>query len=390
MRIIGANAVQLAACLTLNARLRGGIRAEETAKPCMSSVSGTVPELVVFDLDACLWDKEMFQMDTVPEAGDTVRGELNSRGQGVKGVRSGSETISLHAGALVALQEHADGRHPGMRVALASSAVPRSVERAALTVRPLADSAGWDTRLQASTAPRTLEERFRRLDTSGSLLWCCRRPAPLTPLTPLTPLLCTLCTLAAQDTPFAEQVGRATLRLLEVLPGLTVWELLMRDWEGRDVNQIGRQPPLSANKAASHVRCAATPWALASQTCTCTCTCTCTRHRRLTRACTCTRHRYHLCTRTRHGCRTCLCTCICMLLQFPRLKEASGVGYDRMLFFDDCNWCVHAYCMHTCVQACARLHACTCTCTCMCTCTCTCTCTYTCTCVYVYAHSCQG
>ena len=50
----------------------------------------------------------------------------------------------------------------------------------------------------------------------------------------------------------AGQVGRAALQLLEVVPGLTVWQLLMRDWEGRDVNQIGRQPPLSSNKAASH------------------------------------------------------------------------------------------------------------------------------------------
>ena len=50
----------------------------------------------------------------------------------------------------------------------------------------------------------------------------------------------------------AVQVGRAALQLLEVVPGLTVWQLLMRDWEGRDVNQIGRQPPLSSNKAASH------------------------------------------------------------------------------------------------------------------------------------------
>ena len=50
----------------------------------------------------------------------------------------------------------------------------------------------------------------------------------------------------------AEQVGRATLKLLEVVPGLTVWDLLMKDWDGRDVNQIGRQPPLSSNKATSH------------------------------------------------------------------------------------------------------------------------------------------
>ena len=52
-------------------------------------------------------------------------------------------------------------------------------------------------------------------------------------------------------------------------------DLLMRDWDGRDVNQIGRQPPLSSNKAETH---------------------------------------------------------------FPRLREATGVTFDEMLFFDDCNW----------------------------------------------------
>ena len=49
-----------------------------------------------------------------------VLGDLNGRGEGVRGVRSGSDTIALHAGGLIALQEHADGLHPGMRVALAS------------------------------------------------------------------------------------------------------------------------------------------------------------------------------------------------------------------------------------------------------------------------------
>jgi len=84
---------------------------------------------------------------------------------------------------------------------------------------------------------------------------------------------------SSADTPFAEQIGRATLQMLEVLPGLTVWDLVVgRDWDGKDVNQIGRQPPLSSNKAASH---------------------------------------------------------------FPRLKEMTGIRYDRMLFFDDCNWGDH-------------------------------------------------
>ena len=159
------------------------------------------PELVVFDLDACLWDKEMYEMTAIPD-GRTTTGDLNGRGEGVTGVYSGSDLIALYSGSLVALQEHADNKYPGMKIALASSA----------------------------------------------------------------------------DTPFAEKVGRATLKILEVVPGVTVWDLLMRDWDGKDVNQIGRQPPLSSNKAASH---------------------------------------------------------------FPRIQELTGISYSKMLFFDDCNWGNH-------------------------------------------------
>mmetsp|Transcript_20298 Transcript_20298/g.28247 ORF Transcript_20298/g.28247 Transcript_20298/m.28247 type:complete len:251 (+) Transcript_20298:148-900(+) len=161
------------------------------------------PELVVFDLDACLWDKEMYEMTAIPKDTDVIKGDLNGRGEGVVGVMSGRQQISLHAGSLTALQEHADAtKYPGMKIALASSA----------------------------------------------------------------------------DTPFAEQVGRATLKLLEVVPGTTIWDLLMRDWDNQDVNQIGRQPPLSSNKARSH---------------------------------------------------------------FPLLREKTLIRYDKMLFFDDCNWGDH-------------------------------------------------
>jgi magnesium-dependent phosphatase 1 len=158
------------------------------------------PELCVFDLDACFWDQEMYEMRALPSG--KVMGDLNGRGEGVIGVMSGRDKISLHKGSLIALQEHADGLYSGMKIALASSA----------------------------------------------------------------------------DTPFAEQIGRAALKMLEVFPGMTVWDLLMRDWDGIDVNQIGRQPPLSPNKAKSH---------------------------------------------------------------FPRLREVTGVRYDRMLFFDDCIWGDH-------------------------------------------------
>ena len=44
---------------------------------------------------------------------------------------------------------------------------------------------------------------------------------------------------SSADTPFAEKVGRKALSMLEVLPGLTVWQMLLKDWKGEDVNQIG-------------------------------------------------------------------------------------------------------------------------------------------------------
>jgi len=158
------------------------------------------PDLTVYDMDACLWDKEMYEMSAMPSK--TVLGDLNGRGEGVTGVMSGRDKISLHKGSLISLQEHYGGKYPGMKIAMASSA----------------------------------------------------------------------------DTPFAEKVGRASLKILEVVPGVTVWDVLMRDWDGVDVNQIGRQPPLSSNKSMTH---------------------------------------------------------------FPFLRQKTSIRYDRMLFFDDCNWGDH-------------------------------------------------
>ena len=76
-------------------------------------------------------------MPAVPTKADVVRGDLNGRGEGVVGVMSGRNRISLHAGGLTALQEHADGAFPGMRVALASSAntpFAESIGRASLAL----------------------------------------------------------------------------------------------------------------------------------------------------------------------------------------------------------------------------------------------------------------
>ena len=113
------------------------------------------PELCVFDLDACLWDKEMFEMTAVPTEADVVLGELGGAGSGVVSVMSGGERISLHPGALAALQKHANDGFPGMRLAVASSA----------------------------------------------------------------------------NTPFAEEIARAALELLEVTPGFSVMDLLLSDWD---------------------------------------------------------------------------------------------------------------------------------------------------------------
>jgi len=55
-----------------------------------------------------------------------------------------------------------------------------------------------------------------------------------------------ICFASSADTPFAEKVGRASLQLLEIVPGVPIWNKLIKDdWNDVDVNQIGRQPPLS-------------------------------------------------------------------------------------------------------------------------------------------------
>lgn len=180
---------------------------------CMSSGNNKMddsinhyPELVVFDLDACFWDQEMYEMSSMPDPSRSIKGDLNGHGHGVVGVTCpGNPPIRLHSGSLQAFQSKINGELPATtRFIFASSA----------------------------------------------------------------------------DTPFAEKVGRATLKLLEIVPGTTVWDVVVHnDWKGIDHNQIGRQPPkLSSNKSRSH---------------------------------------------------------------FPNIREATGIRYDRMLFFDDCNWDDH-------------------------------------------------
>ena len=85
-----------------------------------------VPALAVFDLDACFWDQEMFQLrELVDASAAQVLGELvpgDPASVGVVGARSGDAVIRIHAGALRAMQAFHAGEYPGMRVAAASSA----------------------------------------------------------------------------------------------------------------------------------------------------------------------------------------------------------------------------------------------------------------------------
>lgn len=165
---------------------------------------GPYPSLVVFDLDACFWDEEMYTLSDLVDRSNPVMGDLNGKGQGVIGARSSGHVISLHKGALFAMQQFYTGAYPGMRIAAASSA----------------------------------------------------------------------------DTPQAVKIGRSALDLLEIVPGVTARKVFSIGWpEGFEGNlQIGRTPPLSANKANTH---------------------------------------------------------------FPILKKETGVKFDEMLFFDDCNWGDH-------------------------------------------------
>jgi len=147
---------------TSGRRVRGGARVRSSVVMASSAADTSVadearvPALAVFDLDACLWNQEMFQLRVLVDRENPVMGPLTPGGDvGVVGARSGGDIIKLHPGALHALQRFHAGDYPGMRCAAASSA----------------------------------------------------------------------------DTPLAVSIGRSALDLLEVVPGVTVREVLAMGFE---------------------------------------------------------------------------------------------------------------------------------------------------------------
>eukprot|EP00747_Dinoflagellata_sp_TGD_P218020 gnl/TRDRNA2_/TRDRNA2_90335_c0_seq1.p1 gnl/TRDRNA2_/TRDRNA2_90335_c0~~gnl/TRDRNA2_/TRDRNA2_90335_c0_seq1.p1 ORF type:complete len:197 (+),score=29.65 gnl/TRDRNA2_/TRDRNA2_90335_c0_seq1:64-654(+) len=77
-----------------------------------SETPSVLPGLIVFDLDACLWTPEMYELRCAPTQYDEKRG----------GVAAGSETVRLFPGAAAVLRRiRTDGNFASCKIAVASS-----------------------------------------------------------------------------------------------------------------------------------------------------------------------------------------------------------------------------------------------------------------------------
>ena len=86
------------------------------ATPMMGSsadrAAPRLPALIVFDLDACLWSPEMFELDSAPTEYDASRG----------GVKAGGDTVRLFPGAAAVLRRIlVEEAFSSVKVAVASS-----------------------------------------------------------------------------------------------------------------------------------------------------------------------------------------------------------------------------------------------------------------------------
>ena len=85
---------------------------------------------------------------------------------------------------------------------------------------------------------------------------------------------------SSADTPLAVRIGRASMSILEIVPGVSMRDVFDQGWPASFEAhlQIGRTAPLTSNKSKTH---------------------------------------------------------------FPILRKETGIPYHRMIFFDDCNWSDH-------------------------------------------------
>ena len=88
----------------------------------------SIPHLIVFDLDHCLWAPEMFELDSAPTKWDPKKG----------GVKAGSDTVRLFPGAQeTLLRILTDPIFQGAKVAAASSTTEPAFAKTCLEQTPI-------------------------------------------------------------------------------------------------------------------------------------------------------------------------------------------------------------------------------------------------------------
>lgn len=87
-----------------------------------------LPALIVFDLDACLWTPEMFELGSRPTMYDAARG----------GVKAGGDTVKLFPGAMAVLKRLlVDEAFASTKVAVASSTTEPAFASTCLAQLPI-------------------------------------------------------------------------------------------------------------------------------------------------------------------------------------------------------------------------------------------------------------
>ena len=88
----------------------------------------SIPSLIVFDLDACLWSPEMYELDKAPSTYDAKRG----------GVKAGRDTVTLYPGARdTLLRLLTDSTFQGCKIAAASSTTEPAYAKKCLEQTPI-------------------------------------------------------------------------------------------------------------------------------------------------------------------------------------------------------------------------------------------------------------
>ena len=77
-----------------------------------------LPKMIVFDLDSCLWDPEVYILNGMPSK--AIKGKLPCGNEGIIGAADNQYTVKLHPGAFVALNELRGG---DIKIAAASSSL---------------------------------------------------------------------------------------------------------------------------------------------------------------------------------------------------------------------------------------------------------------------------